>query len=236
MQNLIELETVGSTNDHAKALAKSGYPHGTVVFAHEQTAGKGRQGNIWASLKGNLFMSVILRPQMNAALIGQLSFLSAVALAETFQSILPPTARIGLKWPNDVFLNGKKAAGILLESEADGVRPVGWVVIGIGVNITGGPEDAISLKDMGVETDARSLLENLVKRLMSLYGTWLKNGFDPVHQAWTNYAMNIGKDIQVRLPKESCTGKFLGIDKTGALQLEMPDGGRRMIASGEVFL
>ena len=122
--SLIELESTGSTNDHAKQLARNGYPHGTVVWAHQQTAGRGRQGNSWISIPGNLFMTMILRPDKNAALSGQLSFVAAVALAETLKEWLPPTVQIALKWPNDLLLNGKKAAGILLESEINGVRSV----------------------------------------------------------------------------------------------------------------
>ncbi len=236
ISNLIELASVGSTNDHAKGLAKNGYPHGTVVWAHEQTAGRGRQGNEWASLTGNLFTTIILRPNMNATLTGQLSFLAAVALAETFQEILPQNVQIGLKWPNDVYLNGKKAAGILLETESDGVRPVNWIIIGMGVNVVVAPEGAVCLKEFGVDIDAKKLLDKVITRVLSLYGIWIKKGFDPVRLAWTHYAINLGKEIQVRLPKENFSGKFLGIDKTGALQLEMQDGSKKLIASGEVYL
>lgn len=234
MQNIIELETVGSTNDYAKVLAKAGSPHGTIVYAHEQTAGRGRQGNAWTSAKGNLFMTLILRPPVNAASSGQLSFLAAVALAEVFEQMLPKTAAIGLKWPNDIFLNGKKAAGILLEAE--GIRGGEWVIIGIGVNIVSAPENAISLKNIDVETNSRILLDKLRLGIMSLYDLWKNKGFDPIRESWMHYAMNIGKNIQVRLPKEIFNGTFVGIDKSGSLQLEMPDGTRKMIASGEVFL
>lgn len=235
--SLVELQTVGSTNDHAKGLARSGYPHGTVVWAHTQTGGRGRQGNSWISLPGNLFMTMILRPDRNAATAGQLSFVAAVALAESLKEWLPPMAQIALKWPNDLLLNGKKAAGILLESELNGVQPVNWIVVGIGVNIAGAPEGAVSLKQLGVESlEAGQLLEKLTVRMKALYDIWLKNGFEPIRTEWLRYAHNVGSTISVRLPKETFTGKFLGIDSAGALQLEMPDGARRDVSSGEVFI
>lgn len=234
--SLIELDSVGSTNDHAKKLARNGYPHGTVVWAHQQTAGRGRQGNTWTSLPGNLFMTMILRPEKNAAVTGQMSFVSAVALAETLKEWVPPSVQVALKWPNDLLLSGKKAAGILLESDISGVHDVGWMIIGIGVNITEAPEDAACLKDFGVAgLDAGLVLEKLAKRLKTLYEIWRKTGFDLIRREWMSYAHNVGATINVRLPKETISGKFLGIDTSGALQLEMQDGSRKDISSGEVF-
>ncbi len=235
--SLIELQTVGSTNDHARLLAKSGYPAGTIVWTHEQTAGKGRQGNSWTSVPGNLYMSLILRPDIAAALTGQLSFMAAVALAETFRELLPITVQINLKWPNDVLLNDRKAAGILLESEINGDKPVEWVVIGIGVNIAGSPEGAISLAELGgKQRQAGEVLEILAARLKSLHDVWQKSGFEPVRTEWLGYSRNVGSTINVRLPKQTLTGTFTGLDAQGALQLLLPDGSQKSISSGEVFL
>lgn len=234
--SLVSLQKTGSTNDHAKDLAKKGWPEGTVVWAQEQTAGRGRHGNSWTSIPGNLFATMILRPKTNAALSGQLSFLAAVALARTLKPLLPDAADISLKWPNDLLINGKKAAGILLETEVNGVRPVEWVIIGIGVNITAAPEGAISLSAAGEKSaESGHVLETLVANAMSLYNDWKKNGFDAVRTEWLDYARDIGKTINVRLPKATFAGIFRGIDENGALQLDMQDGSRKIITSGEVF-
>ena len=236
IENLIELDTVGSTNDHAKDLAKSGYPHGTVVRAHHQTAGRGRQGNIWVSKPGNLYMTLVLRPDnKNAAVTGQLSFVAAVALGQVLRDMLPQ-AEVSLKWPNDVLVNGKKIAGILLETQVDGVRPVSWVVIGMGVNVTDAPEGATAVHFNGArEYDAAEVMERVYVQLMALYADWHKNGFTHVRETWLSRAHNLGGVIHVRLPKETFTAKFLGIDTSGALELEMDDGKKRTVASGEVF-
>lgn len=226
---LLELPAIGSTNDHAKKLAREGAAAFTIVWTHDQTAGRGRQGNSWTSVPGNLYMSLLLRPGTPPVQTGQLSFVAAVALAETLQEVLPSSARLGLKWPNDLLLNGKKAAGILLEAEN------GWVVIGMGVNIAGAPEGAISLKDLCVETSSGAVLEKLSLRLKSLYDLWLQNGFAPVRAEWLRHAHNIGQPINVRLPRETFSATFVGIDEAGALQVELPDGSSRQISSGEVF-
>lgn len=233
--NLIEKAETGSTNDDAKALARAGCPAGTVVWAHRQTAGRGRQGNDWTTLDGNLFMTLVLRPDTDAVGAGQLSFVAAVALAETLREVLPLSANVSLKWPNDVLLDGKKAAGILLETESAPGGKMEWVVIGIGLNLRAAPQGAASLADYGALLSAASALEKLHARLISLYDVWVRHGFDPIRDAWLRHAAHIGNTINVRLPHENFKATFIGIDPRGALQVEMPDGTRRDIASGEVF-
>lgn len=229
LKNLVELDAVGSTNDHAKELARQGAAEGTVIWAREQTAGRGRQGNNWVSSRGNLFMSLILRPGKKPLEAGQISFVAAVALAEALKELLPSSVHVALKWPNDVLLQGKKSAGILIESED------GFVIAGIGVNVAHAPEGAGSLNSFGVAADAGLVLEKLAARLMSLYDLWQKQGFGPVRDSWLGFAHNIGNTINVRLPRETFAGKFIGIDAGGALQVEMQDGTQRNISSGEVF-
>ncbi len=121
------LDSVGSTSDEALRLAREGAPHGTVVTAREQTAGRGRVGRAWASPPGNLYLSVLLRLDLPVARIAELSFVAALAVAETVDAFV--AGRASLKWPNDVLIDGAKVAGILIE-QADGVA-----VIGIGVNV-----------------------------------------------------------------------------------------------------
>lgn len=234
---LVELESVGSTNDHAKMLAREGALDGTVVWTHAQTAGRGRQGNSWTGFSGNMYASVIVRPHARVQETGQLSFVAALALAETLKEFLPPSVDIGIKWPNDLLLNGKKCAGILLETETvNGAHGVAWVVIGIGVNVKAAPENAACLHDFCAhDVEAGHVLEKLTARLMSLEKTWRENGFDCVRAGWLAHACNIGALINVRLPRETLQGRFIGIDGAGALELELQDGARRMIASGEVY-
>lgn len=231
------LASVDSTNTHAKMLAADGAPAGTLILAHEQTAGRGRHGNSWQSMTGNLFTSVILRPQILTADVGQLSFLIAVALAETLAQVLPQGAQLGLKWPNDILLEGRKCAGILLESEAGGSRQLPWVIAGMGVNLAVAPEGATSLAAIGAKKlSPEEFLDVFEPILVQWYNRWQQEGFAPVQSAWSAYAVNRGQPIRVRLTREELTGVFEGIDHHGALQLRLPDNSLRLISSGEVYL
>jgi BirA family biotin operon repressor/biotin-[acetyl-CoA-carboxylase] ligase len=117
---LAAFEILGSTNDEAKRLAREeGAVHGTLVWAMRQEAGKGRRGRTWVSPEGNVYASLILRPECATATAAQLSFVAAGALADALQPLLPE-AVCCCKWPNDVLIDDRKVAGILLESETDG--------------------------------------------------------------------------------------------------------------------
>lgn len=234
----LQLAQVDSTNTFAKNLAARGAAEGTLVVAEGQTAGRGRHGNDWSSLAGNLFMSLILRPQVLAASVGQLSFLVSLALARSFQDVLPASADIGLKWPNDVLVDGRKCAGILLESEAQGMAAqLPWVVSGVGVNLVACPQGATSLVDCGaVNMTPAQFLDVFEPHISELYTQWLNEGFAPIRQGWSSFATGVGQKIQVRLTRETLAGVFEGIDDSGALALRLANGEQRHIASGEVYL
>src|SRR5512146_93191 len=128
-------KTLGSTNDEAKALARAGAPDGTIVWAGEQTAGRGRRGRVWRSPPGNLYVSVVLRPDATPARAAQLGFVAALGLGDALRRLAGPALNLRYKWPNDVLANGRKLAGILLESETSTKVRVDFVVLGLGVNI-----------------------------------------------------------------------------------------------------
>jgi BirA family biotin operon repressor/biotin-[acetyl-CoA-carboxylase] ligase len=234
---MIVLAQTGSTNDDAKVLARQGAAEGSIVQALCQTAGRGRQGNQWMSEPGNLYMSMILRPQVSAAQSGQLSFLAAVALAQTVQTLLPPAANIALKWPNDVLIEGHKAAGILLETEStSGKSAIDWLVLGMGLNLCHAPAGAISLVQAGAgNTDVAAARDLLAGTVLTLYRHWQREGFSAIRSAWLERAAHLGKTIRVRLPGEDFHAVFNGIDAQGALEITMENGAKRVIASGEVF-
>lgn len=233
--NIVQLDAVGSTNEEAKILARNGAAEGTIVTAARQTAGKGRQGNHWLSEPGNLYMTLVLRPHVPAAESGQLSFLAAVALAQAAEKVLPAGAKITLKWPNDLLLNGKKAAGILLETEANAGKTIDWLVMGMGLNIAHAPDNAISLGQMGGHIAPLDMMHIVRGEIMALYQIWQRDGFAPIRKAWLARAAHRDQEINVRLPAETFRATFLGIDETGALHIKLPNGQERHIASGEVF-
>ncbi len=235
---LAAFETLVSTNDEARRLARAGSSEGTLVTARTQTAGRGRQGRRWASAAGNLHLSLVLRPQVAAAAAAQLGFAAALAIADAVAGFAPQ-ARIALKWPNDVLLDGRKLAGVLLESEGGTSGRVGFVIVGIGVNLAAHPADAefpaTSLAAAtGKAPKPADFLAALAPALLLWYERWRGGGFAPLRQAWLARAAGLGQALRARLPGETVEGRFAGLDADGALLLDAPSG-RRRIAAGDVF-
>ncbi|HZB93315.1 MAG TPA: biotin--[acetyl-CoA-carboxylase] ligase [Stellaceae bacterium] len=236
---LVRFGEIDSTNEEAKRRAASGAPEGTLVTAAAQSAGRGRRGRSWVSVPGNLYMSLLLRPERSAGAAAQLGFAAALALGEAVSPLLPPGRELGYKWPNDVLVGGRKISGILLESQASAEGELDWLVVGIGVNIASHPAasdyPATSLAAEGAATvTPATLLEGVAGRLLFWYELWLAEGFAPLRRAWLAHAIGLEQPIRVRLADGESTGRFAGLDEEGALLLENGATLRR-IAAGDVF-
>ena len=238
---LVELDSVGSTMAEARQRAQDGAEDGTLIWAKEQTEGRGRQGRDWASPRGNLYLSLVLRPECSPATAAQLSFVAAVALGEAVGAVAPPMVEVTFKWPNDVLFNSRKGAGILLESSSTPDGQIDYVILGMGVNVQSHPEDAAfpatSLRFEGCPpqlTEAQ-LLEAFGRSFLQRANTWVEEGFEPIRRAWLRHATTLGKEIEVRLPKETLTGTFEALDENGVLQLRLADGTLKQIAAGDVY-
>lgn len=236
--SLLAFEETGSTNEDAARLGREGAPDGTVVWAKRQTAGRGRRGRAWTSDAGNLFCSLLLRPNVPVERCLQLGFVTANAVADTVASVLPPHAYVYCKWPNDVLIEGKKTAGILLEAGPVKNGVPDWLVVGVGINVTHHPKDtpfpATDLDTEGSGASADALLVAFCRRFLSGMVTWRNLGFADTRRAWLARAWNLGKPITVRLETETLEGVFSGLDETGTLLLEAPEGIKR-ITAGDVF-
>ena len=208
-----------STNERAKELAAAGAPHGTLVTADEQSAGRGRQGRIWTAPGGSaVLMSLVLR---------ELDELLPIAAAVAVCEAVPAEASI--KWPNDVWIGGRKVAGILVEG-----RPQeGWAVLGVGLNVTTDAfpdelaETATSLRLAGVETTPPQVIDDVLASL----SRWLDAPRDRVLAAWREHDALRGERIRWA-GGEGIAG---GIDDSGALLVETDDGPVTLDA-GEVHL
>jgi BirA family biotin operon repressor/biotin-[acetyl-CoA-carboxylase] ligase len=219
----LHLRTTDSTNDRARALAAGGAPHGTLVTAAAQTAGRGRQGRTWDAPAGRaLLMSLVLRewPRL-------LPLVAAVAVADVAAA---GGADISIKWPNDVLLRGGKLAGILVEA-----RPQeGWAVVGIGMNVAVRPADlpaelrdraaSLELEPAAVDTTLAALLTALGERLALEPAALLA--------AFRERDALLGR--QVRWQRGE--GTAAGIDEDGRLLVDRPDGTRAALDAGEVHL
>jgi BirA family biotin operon repressor/biotin-[acetyl-CoA-carboxylase] ligase len=236
---LERFDEIDSTNEELKRRAAQGAVEGTLVWAGAQLAGRGRRGRFWVSPPGNLYMSLLLRPERGAAEAAQLGFAAALAVGEAVVELLPPSAVLGYKWPNDVLVDGHKISGILLESQAAGEGRLDWLVIGIGVNLASFPEaseyPATSLVAAGAAPVAvAALLEAVAGRLLFWYERWLEAGFAPLRAAWLARAQGLGQPIRVRLGDGESEGRFAGLDEEGALLLD-EGSARRRVTSGAVF-
>lgn len=236
---VIRLDSVGSTNDEARARARGGAAHLTVVVAQQQTEGRGRDGRIWISPPGNLYASVILRPDVPTMRLAGLALVAAVSLGDALAPLIPAGARLGYKWPNDVLINRSKVAGILIESEAGGDAPA-CVVLGLGVNCRSHPDGApYPTTDLRTVCGRDIAPDDVLDRFMAMLPPWVARwegeGMAPVCASWRSRAEGIGETIRVRLPRETIEGRFVDIDPTGALNLAT-EGGERRVAAGDVFL
>jgi BirA family transcriptional regulator, biotin operon repressor / biotin---[acetyl-CoA-carboxylase] ligase len=235
---LVALDRIDSTNEEALRRARAGEPEGTLVWAREQSGGRGRRGRAWSSPPGNLYLSLLLRPAVPPALAAQLGFVAAVALAETLRAALPAERQICCKWPNDLLIDGAKVAGILPEAEALG-QNVEVLVLGMGVNLASHPANtpypATSLSAAGSNVTIEALLESLAGGLHVWYRRWQDAGFAPIRGRWLDFAAGLGQAIEVRLEGARLQGRFAALDASGALDLELADGGHRLVTAGDVF-
>jgi BirA family biotin operon repressor/biotin-[acetyl-CoA-carboxylase] ligase len=216
----LHLRQVDSTNDRARILAVAGAPHGALVTAGEQTAGRGRQGRRWSAPAGTaLLMSLVVRgaPAL-------LPLAAAVAVAE----MAGPEAEI--KWPNDVLIAGGKVAGILVEG-----RPLeGWSVLGIGVNV------AVALEELPVEVRGRAAtlgrevgeIEATLESLLAGLERWLAASPAAVLTAWRRRDALLGREVAWAGGR----GRGAGIDGEGRLVVALDGGGRAALHAGEVHL
>jgi BirA family transcriptional regulator, biotin operon repressor / biotin---[acetyl-CoA-carboxylase] ligase len=233
--------SVSSTNDVAREMAVRGAEEGVVILAYEQTAGRGSQGRSWSSpASQGLYLSVILRPDMNASQSPVLTLTSAVAVAETFR--LDFNTGADIKWPNDILASSKKICGILVESAIEGGQ-LRHAILGIGVNLTAREfpeeirESATSLLiESGRVVSPDEFCGPLLRRLERWYRVSTRQPGEVINrwQELSSYAR--GCRVQVESGGEVIDATTRGLAPSGALIIETPDGERHEVVSGEIKL
>jgi BirA family biotin operon repressor/biotin-[acetyl-CoA-carboxylase] ligase len=231
------MDSVDSSNNEAKRLIEQGVSDGTVIWALEQSDGRGRQRRDWISPVGNLYVSVVLRNVGPLAGAAQLSIVAAVAMGEAIAECLPDSTLLSFKWPNDILIDKKKVCGLLLES-GSGVDD--WMVIGSGVNVVSHPDKvmypATDLNAAGAGISVEDLLSAYIKQLDDWRGRWKKEGIEPVREAWLVRMAGLGDPISVQLADSgTLKGIFKDLSPDGALLLEAEDGTVTTVSAGDVF-
>jgi BirA family transcriptional regulator, biotin operon repressor / biotin---[acetyl-CoA-carboxylase] ligase len=234
---VIRLSTTTSTMDEIGRLAEAGEPQGVVVCADYQTGGQGRAGRRWLAPPGSaLLCSILLRPTMPPSTLGSLPLCLGVAVADAIEQFCDVPCQ--LKWPNDVLIKEKKVAGVLSTSRISG-ETVDHLAVGIGINVSANPEQlppmATSLAiETGRTLDKDELLTVLLTNLDRQYRALINahGRFDS--QEWTKRAAFLGGEVFVRDNDVFVSGRFVGVDDTGALILELGDGTTKTFVAGDL--
>lgn len=236
---VVYFEVTDSTNIQAKRLGEEGWPHGTLVVAGRQEAGRGRRGRTWESPgHTGVFMTVLLRPSF---LPGQASMLTIVAAMAVTKAVrVKYGLDVQIKWPNDIVLNGRKICGILTEMNTE-IDAINYVVIGIGINVSNerfGDDTAkvaTSLRiEGGGEIRRAELIWAVWEAFEAYYGNFIKTGdLQGIKHEYDGYLVNIDRQVRVLDQKEPFTGTARGITAHGELIVETDEGIKR-VSSGEV--
>lgn len=240
-KQILLLPEAASTNTLAMEMAAKDASEGTVVIAETQTAGKGRLGRKWISPKGNLYFSVILRPNIPIQAAPLITLVGAVAVVSAIRTICQLPAAI--KWPNDVLLRDRKVAGLLTEMSAEPDR-VRHIALGIGVNVnmdqTNLPANIAPLAttlgiEGGQEYNRNILLQQILRELDNRYELFPANSGE-ILKEWEAYNMTIGNRVAIGGPAETLEGLAQGVDGEGRLIIRLGDGALRTVAAGDVTI
>ena len=242
---MIHKETTGSTNLDAVSLAEE-LPHGAVIWADAQSAGRGRRGRSWVSEPGmNLYFSLLLKPDFAPEQASMLTLVMALAAAKGIETVYgngqPEIPKVGIKWPNDIVMNGRKVCGILTEMQAVPGK-IKHVIIGVGINVNQlqfsqeGLAYASSLKkETGLEKDREELLKAVLRQFQDLYEEFCRAGtLAPMLEAYQSRLVNLKKEVQILDPKGAYQGVALGMNEKGELLVQKTDGTTEAVYAGEV--
>ena len=232
--SIIHEDEVSSTSDLAAEAARSGAAEGVAYRGSVQTKGRGRHGREWVSGRGNLYISVILRPVRARAEWSVLSLVASLAVYDAL-SIFRNQERLGLKWPNDVLLDGRKCGGLLLEVVGDAV------IVGCGVNCVEPGGDLgeevgwLNQRDGDDIVSSDEVLRAFESSLVGCYNEWQESGFKEQRERWMGAAAHLGLRLEVSLGAGGVeSGVFETLGENGALGLRGEDGELIMLESGEV--
>jgi BirA family biotin operon repressor/biotin-[acetyl-CoA-carboxylase] ligase len=235
-------DTVPSTNEVARELARKGCKERTVVVAEKQTQGKGRLGRQWVSPKGGIWLSIVLRPEMSSTEASKITFITASAVVETIQQLyaLDPL----VKWPNDVLIHGKKICGILTEaSTRAGI--VQFVIVGVGINVNIDLKsfpptlkgEVTTLKhELGHAVERQALTNTLLRHFDHRYSRLRQGEWRTLLQEWKNAAAFLHKPVRVTSFDETFLGEAVDVDLDGALLVRLDTGVLKRVLAGDIEL
>ena len=248
-KNIQFMKETESTNDLAESLARGGGAEGTVIIADRQIAGRGRMGRIWISPPGKgIWMSLILRPSLAPAQAQLITLAASLAVSRALYKVAHVCP--GIKWPNDVILDGKKVCGILTEMNTE-INRINYIILGIGINFGQRESDfedeirekAISLS-MYLQRNSKhfenifrsDIIKAVIEELEELYTGLLDGDRASITEGWKKYSITLGRIISVVSGNIRYIGKAVDIAADGSLVIEREDGTTKTVASGEASI
>ncbi|NLI57391.1 MAG: biotin--[acetyl-CoA-carboxylase] ligase [Clostridium sp.] len=249
-KNVIYFSQIDSTNNYAKKIAQEGCEEGTVVIADLQISGRGRLGRQWNSKdKKGILMSVVLKPEISIEELQIITLAASIAVVEAVKELTG--IDLGVKWPNDIILDGRKVCGILTEASME-MDKINFVVLGIGLNVWHEKKDfpsdleekatslAIYLRQKGQLNDIIIRRSELIKRILfkleELYHKVNRGDLDLITALWKKYSVTLGKEVLIAVKGEQHNGVAIDITKEGKLIVQCIDGTRKEVLSGEIFV
>ncbi len=241
-RTVVEVAAADSTNHRLVDLGRAGATHGTVLIAHDQTAGRGKGERAWFSTaEGSLCLSVLIRTRRPIGEAAQLTLLAAVALRETIATVTGIEA--GIKWPNDLLVGGRKICGILAEAASDEHGDLDFVVVGMGINLAiadtefpealrGKATSLVALAGRPIDRDA--FVETLAAVLDRWIPLWERHGLSAFAATWTAHALDLGRVVRLTDGDEDLCATLVGLADDGALRIRGADGAVHDVHSGEI--
>jgi len=239
IKKIYVFDELNSTNDYAKELAIKGEDEGTIVISRIQLTGRGRFDRIWESPEGGVYLSLILRPKVPPEKSMLLSLMTAIVVSKTISGYnLTPD----IKWPNDIRINKKKIAGILIESETC-KNKIDYIVIGIGINLNNKIKDLSGkirklstsiLKENGSPIDYCDFLSNLLNNFNKYNKLFTDEKYNQILKEWKSQSDTIGKKIIINLNSNPIKGTVIDINESGFLNIMLENGKNIVLKSGEI--
>jgi BirA family transcriptional regulator, biotin operon repressor / biotin---[acetyl-CoA-carboxylase] ligase len=230
---ILSFDELKSTNSEAKNMAQNGQAQeNDVIICDIQTNGRGRMTRKWVSEKGSLYFSLVLKPEIDIKKLQQLTFLTVNSLKEAILELFADQGdqempKISKKWPNDLLIDDKKVAGILIESQINQEK-CDFVIIGVGVNIASNPENtmfaASNLANFDLKTDSQQLLHKILDKFTANYQNWLNYGFQSTRNKWLEDAWKLNQQININCDDKKITGIFKDIDEGGNILIDEGEG------------
>lgn len=240
LKEIVYYEETDSTNLRAKAEGAAGATEGTLYLAETQKDGRGRRGRSWESPAGSsIYMTLLLRPQLSPVKASMMTLVMALAVARGIEQVTGIST--GIKWPNDIIVNGRKVCGILTEMSTE-IDHIHYVVIGVGINVNqdGFPKElkqiATSLKNESGQSFSRgAILQKVMELFEEYYRSFLeRQDLSGIQELYNEYLVNRGREVRILEVGNEYYAHAVGINKEGELLVDTTEGERKHIYAGEV--